>query len=481
MSTTKATRMRQVAYGAALTVAILIQSTLAQTCSSTLRPQYSNPVVAGGWSFRLVANGFTRPRGIVFDQSGALLVVDSRVGVVRLTLTDDGGTCLSVKNKTIVINAPELNHGIAFSGDGRILYASTADKVYSWTYDFGTGTVSNSNRTLVTGMANSDHTTRTLLMSQRVPGMLIVSRGSASNIDSDAADILSGHSQLKAFDIGALRDDLPPYDFTTQGSLLGWGLRNSVGVAEHPITGGIWSVENSVDQLERNGQDIHQNNPGEELNFHGYLNGSTESQGGNYGYPNCFALWSTSGFPDLGQLKTGDQFSASQTNNLNDQACAQKYVAPRLTFQAHTAPLDIKFNSDGTMAFVTFHGSWNRDEPVGYKLSSIAFANGQPVAKKDSMESNAVLSNADLNACPGDCFRPVGLAWDKNGRLWMTSDSTGEVYVLHSSDLSATGGGPTPGSTPNAAPQPSVGYIGEILMALAVSLLSYVGSMSLLV
>lgn len=467
--------MKRVACGAALALSLLFQSTLAQTCSNTLRPRYNNPVVAGGWAFRLVANGFTRPRGIIFDQSGALLVVDSRVGIVRLTLTDDGGTCLSVKTKTTVVNAPELNHGIALSGDGRILYASTADKVYSWAYDAGTGTVGTSNRTLVTGMANSDHTTRTLLVSQKAPGMLLVSRGSASNVDAEAADISSGHSQLKAFDIGALGDGLPPYDFTTQGSLLGWGLRNSVGVAEHPVTGGIWSVENSVDQLMRNNRDIHQNNPGEELNFHGYLNGSTESQGGNYGYPDCFALWSTSSFPELGQLRTGDQFSVLQTDELNDRACATKYIAPRLTFEAHTAPLDIKFNSDGSMAFVTFHGSWNRDEPIGYKLSSIAFANGQPVAGRDSMESTqSILSNADINACPGDCFRPVGLAWDRSGRLWMTSDSTGEVYVLQSSDVSATGGGLDPGSTPNTAPLPRVAY-SEIFPAIAASIFACVG------
>jgi glucose/arabinose dehydrogenase len=206
-------------------------------------------------------------------------------------------------------------------------------------------------------MANSDHVTRTLLLSHKTPGIMIVSRGSASNVDARATDITSGHSQLKAFDIGALRDDSPPYDFTTQGTLLGWGLRNSAGVAEHPVTGGIWSVENSVDQLRRNNADIHQDNPGEELNFHGYLNGTTEGQGGNYGYPDCYALWATSGFPNPGSLKTGDQFAVSQTDGLNDATCASRYVAPRLTFEAHTAPLDIKFNSDGSMAFVTFHGS----------------------------------------------------------------------------------------------------------------------------
>lgn len=44
------------------------------------------------------------------------------------------------------------------------------------------------------------------------------------------------------------------------------------------------------------------------------------------------------------------------------------------------------------------------------------------------------MGNADLARCPDGCFRPVGLAWDGKGRLWMSSDSTGEVYVVTRSD-----------------------------------------------
>lgn len=134
-------------------------------------------------------------------------------------------------------------------------------------------------------MSNDDHTTRTLLMSQKQPGTLVVSRGSQSNIDLEAETLASGHSQIKTWDLTNFTSDSKPYDFTTSGRLLGWGLRNSVGVAEEPLTGGVWSVENSVDEIKRGDVDVHQSNPGEEVNYHGFLNGSTENQGGNYGYP----------------------------------------------------------------------------------------------------------------------------------------------------------------------------------------------------
>ena len=210
---------------------------------------------------------------------------------------------------------------------------------------------------MVSGMQSGGHTSRTLLMSQKEPGILVVSRGSDGNIDVGTAELESGRSQIKAFDLNDLADDADPYDYATQGRLLGWGLRNSVGVAEEPIHGGIYSVENSADQFEREGEDISRNNPGEEMNYHGFLNGSTEDQGGNYGYPHCFAIWSTD-IPNIGDMEVGSQFSLEQNSTINDTFCNGDIVGPRLTFQAHMAPLDIIFLPNGTEAFVSFHGSW---------------------------------------------------------------------------------------------------------------------------
>lgn len=168
------------------------------------------------------------------------------------------------------------------SSDGKTLYSSTSNAVLSWAYDPATISVGTIIRTLVTGMANDNHRTRTLLLSQKVNEMLLVSRGSTSNLDPEAEKLASGHSQIRAFDLTTVPS--AGYQYQTDGLRLGWGLRNSVGVAEHPITGGIYSVENSADKLVRKGKDIHEDNPAEELNFHGYLDGRVYAQqGGNYG------------------------------------------------------------------------------------------------------------------------------------------------------------------------------------------------------
>lgn len=171
-------------------------------------------------------------------------------------------------------------------------------------------------------------------MSQKVDGMLIISRGSTSNIDPAAALLSSGHSQIRAFNLSNITAS--GYTYDTDGVRLGWGLRNSVGVAEHPTTGGIFSVENSVDQATRDGQDVHEDNPGEEMNFLGYLNGTEYApQGSNYGYPYCFATWAPSDLPDNSNLTVGSQFAIGDMNNtINDTYCAEQ-TPPRLTFEAH--------------------------------------------------------------------------------------------------------------------------------------------------
>jgi len=369
----------------------------------------------------------------------------------------------------------QLNHGLALSGDGKKLYASSVESVFAWDYDAAAGTTSGGSATVVTGMRSDDLVTRTLLMSKKHDGMLVVSRGSGEDLDPDALNIASGLGQIKAFDLSNLTSSSAPYDFDSAGRRLGWGLRNAVGVAEHPVTGGIYSVENSIDGATRNGVDIHKDNPGEELNFHGFLNGSTEDQGGNYGYPSCYALWDKS-IPDAQGLDVGSQFSMAQNSTLNDDICSSDFVAPRLTFPAHYAPLDIKFTSDGATAYITFHGSCkyprsdfvlsqpptpchpphrpilsrhslvlqitdalgtkkpvDKTNPVGYRLTSVAFdgSSGAPVAAADSTQAlSDIMSNVDPSKCPGSCFRPVGIAIDSSGRVFMTSDSTGEIYVL---------------------------------------------------
>ncbi|KAF3917585.1 hypothetical protein AA313_de0203947 [Arthrobotrys entomopaga] len=279
---------------------------------------------------------------------------------------------------------------------------------------------------------NGGHNTRSLLVPKSNPDLLLVQWGSNANFDYSTTNINTGRSQIRGYSIKQI--STTPMAYTAGGTIFGWGLRNSVGIGED-LGGGIWSVENSADDVKRNNQDVHNNNPGEEMNYHGL---STDtSQRGNYGYPDCLAAWQVSDLPNNSGLKTGTQFS-NLTGSITDAQCATR-VAPRITFPAHNAPLDIKFDKSGN-AWVSFHGSWDRSPPDGYRVSVIPFgSNNQPIASADSMTGfQHIMTNANLNSCPGQCFRPVGLAFDSSGRLFVSSDSTGEIYMISSTSTTTT-------------------------------------------
>lgn len=110
----------------------------------------------------------------------------------------------------------------------------------------------------------------------------------------------------------------------------------------------------------------------------------------------------------------------------------------------------------------------NREDPIGYKISFIRFdGNGSPSAATNSTTAAVdIVSNPELSKCPDNCFRPAGLAWDSQGRLFFSSDATGEIYVITREDGSGvnsisevssngTSGGGGSGTSTSAAPSPT--------------------------
>lgn len=407
-------------------------------CKKVIVPNYQAPRVAAGWQAQVVASGLRKPRSIEFDKEGGLLVVDAGSGILRLVFEDHGGTCLEEKERLLVVNNTALNHGLALSADGNSLFASTVQSVFKWAYDAKSGKVDETSpQEVITGMRNQVLTTRTLLMSKKATGMLLVSRGSGGDDDvtalAAARDVNSGISQIRAFDTLRTPDQGRAWEFSSNGRRMGWGLRNAVAVAEHPVTGGTYSMDHSVDGITRNGTDVSLRNPGEELNYHGFLNATEDHQGGNYGFPTCHAVGDPSRIPDGEDLKVGSQFGINSNETNSDAACNGNYTAPRLVFPAHYAPMDLKFSKEGDQAFLSFRGSADKTNPVGYRVSTVEFEATRGDPKEASTSTTALkdlIYNGDGHKCPDNCMRPVGLAWDAKGRLWVTADSTGEIYVL---------------------------------------------------
>jgi len=93
-------------------------------------------------------------------------------------------------------------------------------------------------------------------------------------------------------------------------------------------------------------------------------------------------------------------------DSFTDLTCRDKFRSPRLSFQAHSAPLDIKFHPRTGHAWISFHGSWDRDVPVGYTVSVVEFEGREPETPRNSNTSLIdIMWNSNITGCPQKCFR----------------------------------------------------------------------------
>ena len=94
-----------------LLVTLLSNSVSAQSScdNNDLQVSYPAPEAADGWSYRLVIEELTNPRGLLFDDEGGLVVVDEGVGLLHFSLEDEGGTCVSAGRKTTLVENEEVS------------------------------------------------------------------------------------------------------------------------------------------------------------------------------------------------------------------------------------------------------------------------------------------------------------------------------------------------------------------------------------
>ncbi len=174
------------------------------------------------------------------------------------------------------------------------------------------------------------------------------------------------------------------------------GVRNSVGFDWQPTTGELFFTDNGGDFL---GDLI----PPDELN-------RALEPGLHFGYPYLY-----------GQGIPYPQFA--------DQPQPQPTVPPALEFEAHVAALGIEFYR-GSMfpdqyrgdAFVAEHGSWNRTEPIGYRVMRVRFdQRGQPSGRE-------VFIDGWLQRDGSAWGRPVDIAELPDGSLLISDDYAGLIY-----------------------------------------------------
>jgi glucose/arabinose dehydrogenase len=174
------------------------------------------------------------------------------------------------------------------------------------------------------------------------------------------------------------------------------GIRNTVGFAWNPQTGELWFTDNGRDWL---GNDI----PPDELNRAPHI-------GMHFGFPFCHA--GDIPDPEFGSLRNCSEFTP-----------------PEMKLGPHVAALGMTFYT-GTMfpeeyrnqIFIAEHGSWNREIPIGYRVSLVRLENGKAV----SYEPFADGWLQGLAAWG----RPVDVLVMPDGALLVSDDKNNAIYRI---------------------------------------------------
>jgi glucose/arabinose dehydrogenase len=174
------------------------------------------------------------------------------------------------------------------------------------------------------------------------------------------------------------------------------GVRNTVGFDWHPLTGELWFTDNGRDWL---GDD----RPPDELN-------RAQLPGLHFGFP--YRHGRDIPDPEYGKGRRKEEF-----------------VPPAMELGPHVASLGMRFYT-GTMfpaeyrnqILIAEHGSWNRSEPVGYRLTLVRLEGNRAV----SYEVFAEGWQSDGTAWG----RPVDLQLMPDGSLLVSDDKAGAIYRI---------------------------------------------------
>ena len=174
------------------------------------------------------------------------------------------------------------------------------------------------------------------------------------------------------------------------------GIRNSVGFDWHPVTNELWFTDNGRDML---GDDI----PPDELN-------NAPTIGLHFGFP----FWHGKDIPDPG---FGEGHSASE------------FSLPAQELGPHVASLGMRFYTGNmfpaeykNQIFIAEHGSWNRSEKIGYRITLVRLQGNTPI-------SYEVFASGWLK---GDYVsgRPVDIQQLPDGSLLVSDDFAGKIYRI---------------------------------------------------
>ena len=346
------------------------------------------------------AGGLIKPRFMAFSPTDILHVSDMSAGkVFALPDTNMDGVA-----DTIIESATGFsgNHDITFYKGA--MYVTEPTRIWKCTDGDADG-VYETKTIFISGINNNTggHTTRTIVFDS-INHKVYVSIGSSCNVCRETTD----RAVIKEYN-----------EDGTGGRIFASGIRNAVGMAMHPVTNRLWANNNGSDQQ---GNET----PPEWIDI--------VRDNGFYGHPFAYGGGEWFNF-NLGAYQSLLPITAL------DSAKVASLVHPAALIRAHSAPMALQFLNPqfGTSMQYGFisamRGSWNTTNPRDYRGYKVIYGHLSS-AQDTTVDYFADFCSGFITDTVNRTFwgRPVGIAIDKLGKVYISSDEGNRFILVLSPD-----------------------------------------------
>ena len=365
------------------------------------------PTVPAGYTITAIATDLRIPRQTLVLPNGDILVAEGRgghapklkpkdviAGVIkaqgntkvesgnRLTLLRDGNGDGTYELQTVFADGLDAPYGLALVGN--TLYVANQDALVRFDYQPGMTRAVGAPATVTELPSEINHHWTKAMTASPDGRFLYVGIGSNSNITERGMTAEVDRAMVWRID-----------PQTGMHSPYATGLRNPTALAIQPGTDQLWAVVNERDEL---GPNLVPD----------YL--TSVREGGFYGWP--YSYWGGNVDPRV-MPQDPEKVAAA--------------IVPDYALGSHVAALGLDFSTPAMGAafaegaFVGEHGSWNRSEPVGYKVVFVPFRNGRPAGDPVDFVTGFRVDGKTYG-------RPVGVTVDPRGALIVADDLSNTIW-----------------------------------------------------
>lgn len=351
------------------------------------------------------AGGLSKPRFMAFSPSGVLHVSDQSAGKVFAMpdINKDGVADTLIE----VASGFSGNHDVKFYKGA--MYVTEATRIWKCTDANGDGIYENKT-VFISNIGNNTtggHSTRTIVFDS-INEKVYVSVGSSCNVcREDNRAIIEQYNE----------------DGTGR-RVYASGVRNAVGMALHPVSNQLWANNNGSD-----GQGNE--TPPEWIDI--------VRDNGFYGHPFVYGggVWF--------DFNAANDYKALLPITSVDSAKVKKVIQPAALVRAHAAPMALTFLTSKSApnlnhGFITaLRGSWNTTAPNAFRGYKVIY--GHLSSDQDTtVDYVADFCSGFLTDSVNRVYwgRPVGLAIDNYGNIFISSDETNKFILVLTPDDATT-------------------------------------------